>query len=388
MRNYNHPFNKLFFYFCFLISSICYSQYKINDDELRDFFSSILYLKENSSKTEKINGKLYEVVYRDPWTGNILEHKKPSIGSGFFIARGIDIYLVTAEHVARMLTSSSKVKFKGSDGQKKEFKFSDLRKDRNIPKRLNWTRHPEADVAVLHIGIFNEVIEDIRPLDYDSLERTLSAPNRFNEITILGFPLGLGLTPDTISPISLNTHPASDIVYFPRFDNDIINPFIIMDDPSVGGFSGGPAMEIRKTPNNFPMIEGQPVRFQPKIIGLVHGTLGGGFSAIVPAFQIKETLELAPKYSGEYVFYYSNGNIWSKRIYKNGLPWTVMSNFDLNGNPQEKGTLKNGEGTLYFWNENGTYAEVLTFKNGDYTGGVYVFKDKKNFKSSIKLDKN
>ncbi|MEP1488469.1 MAG: hypothetical protein ABJK28_08575 [Algibacter sp.] len=384
MRNYNNPLKKIFFTVCIFISSICYSQYKANDDELRDYFSSILYLTENSTKTEKINGKLYEVIYREPWTGKILEKKNPSIGSGFFIMRGIDIYLVTAEHVARMLTSSSAVKFKGRDGKKKEFKISDLIKGENIIKKLNWIRHPKADVAVLHLGLYNEVIGDVTPMDYGTLGRTLSAPNRFNEITILGFPLGLGLTPNSISPISLNTHSASDIVYFSRFDNGITNPFVIMDDPSVGGFSGGPAMEIRKTNNNSPKIDSKPVKFQSKIVGLVHGTLGGGFSAIVPSSQIRETLELAPKYSGEYVFYYPNGNVWSKRIYKNGLPWKVISNFDPNGTPQEKGTLKDGKGTLYVWNENGTFAELLTFKNRDYTGGVYIFKDEKSFKSLVK----
>src|SRR5690606_5408473 len=136
LRNNNNQFNKLLFTFSILISTFCYSQYKTDDDELRDYFSSILYLTENSPKTEKINGKLYEIIYRDPWTGDILENNQPGVGSGFFIIRGIDIYLVTAEHVARMLNSSSAIKFKGWDGKKKEFWISDLRKDKNIPKKL------------------------------------------------------------------------------------------------------------------------------------------------------------------------------------------------------------------------------------------------------------
>jgi hypothetical protein len=388
LKNNHQSFKKLVLFFLILFNSICYSQYRVNDDELRDYFSSVVYLSENSSKTEKINGKLYEVVYRDPWTGEIFENKKLGNGSGFFIIRGIDIYLVTAEHVARILNSSSSIKFQGSDGQKKEFIISNLRKDKTLPKKLNWTRHQTADVAVLHLGTFKEVIEDVNPINYDILERKLSVPNRFNELTILGFPLGLGITPFSISPITLNTHSASDIVYFPRFDNSVVNPFIIMDDPSIGGFSGGPVMEIRKTPDNMPKIGDEPVRLQSKVIGLVHGTLGGGFAAIVPSSQIKETLELAPKFNGEFTFYYENGNEWSKRIYKDGLPWTVISNFDPDGNPQEKGTLKNGEGILYVWNHKGTMAEILTFKKGDYSGGVYSFKDEQTMKSLIKVNKN
>lgn len=284
--------------------------------------------------------------------------------------------MITAEHVARFIKSTSQLKYLGTDGKKKEITIQNLTQSTKDLKKLDWIRHPTADIAIMHLGIFDNVIDDIVTINYEYLEDSIKAPNRFNDITILGYPLGLGITPLSISPITRNTRSASDIVYFSRFDNGIINPFIITDDPSIGGFSGGPVLEVHKSKVS-ENIQGVKSRIAPTVIGLVHGNLTqepGGFAAIVPSFQILETLKLAPKYSGEYTFYYPNGKIWSKRIYKDGLPWSVLSNYDSDGKIQDKGTLMEGEGTLYAWNEKSTYAEIIHCSKGKCSGGAYMFK--------------
>ncbi|PXX25708.1 S1C family serine protease [Arenibacter sp. ARW7G5Y1] len=371
---YPYQFLILFLFFGFF----CYSQYRINDDELRDYFSAILYLSDEATETIQINGEQYEVLYRKPWTEKIIEKKVPSLGTGFFLIRGIDIYLVTAEHVARFLKGTSKIKYLGTDGQKKEITIQALTTVKYDLKKLNWVRHPTADIAILHLGIYDNVVKDIAMFNHEYLEEFIKAPNRFNDLTIMGYPLGLGVTPLSISPITRNTRSASDIVYFDRFDNSVLNPFIITDDPSIGGFSGGPVLEIHKTEK--PMnIQGEKVGIAPKVIGLVHGNLAsntpGNFAAIVPAFQIVETLELAPKFSGKYTFYYPNGGLWSERIYKDGLPWTVLSNYNSKGKTQDKGTLHEGEGYLYAWNEKGTFAEVISCSKGKCSGGSYMYRN-------------
>ncbi|WP_282053402.1 trypsin-like peptidase domain-containing protein [Maribacter luteus] len=358
------------------LGTFCHSQYYIDDNDLRDFFSSILYLSGDAPETVQIRGEQFEVLYRKPWTDDIIEKKVTSLGTGFLIHRGLDVYLVTAEHVARFIKSSSRIKYLGTDGQKKEISLEELTLSNKYGENVNWIRHPTADIAILHLGIFDNIVKDIVTINYEYLEKSIKAPNRFNDITIIGYPLGLGVNPTTISPITRNTRTASDIVYFKRFDNGVINPFIIADDPSIGGFSGGPVLEVYKS-KTAPSIIGERTAIAPTLIGLVHGNLSnepGGFAAIVPAFQILETLKLASKYSGEYTFYYPNGKLWSKRIYKDGLPWTVLSNYDLNGKPQEKGTLKEGEGTLYDWNEEGTVAEIINCHKGNCSGGVFAVK--------------
>jgi len=369
-----------FTFIIILWSSLGHSQFINNDDDLRDYFSSVLLLSDQGLKTIQIQGEQFEVLYRKPWTDEIIENKTLQMGTGFLLSRGIDVYLVTAEHVARILKPTSQVKYKGVDGKKKEIEIQEFSSNKSYLAKLNWVRHPKADIAILHLGTFDDIIKDFVPFDYEFISETLVAPNRFNNLTIIGFPLGLGVTPTDISPITRSTRTASDIVYFRRFDNGIVNPFIILDDPSIGGFSGGPVLEIRRTPINSPKVGGQVAKIAPTLVGLVHGTIAqneGGFAAIVPGSQILETLQSAPKYNGEYTFYYPDGSLWSKRIYKDGLPWTVLSNFNRKGEPQEKGDLNEGEGTLYVWNEKSTFYEVIRCTKGKCSGGVYGFPKKK-----------
>lgn len=56
------------------------------------------------------------------------------------------------------------------------------------------------------------------------------------------------------------------------------------------------------------------------------------------------------------IFYHANGELWSERIYKNGVPFTVISNYNLYGDVVEKGTLKNGNGSLYIYKSDGSCA--------------------------------
>lgn len=380
--------NLKFFCFCGLLFfvSLCFSQYRINDDDLRDYFSAIVYVAGETLPTTVINGEEFEILYKKPWTEQITEFKTPAIGTAFFILRGLDIYLVTAEHVARFLEPSSQIKYLSVDGKKKELNVDELTPAKDDLKTLNWVRHSTADIAVLHLGTIDETVDDITAFSYRYLEDSIQAPNRLNDLTLIGYPLGLGINPLSISPITRNTRSASDVVYFNRFDNGILNPFIITDDPSIGGFSGGPVLEVHaiEKPLNFRGIES---RIAPTLVGLVHGNLSaknpGSFAAIVPSFQILEVLELAPKYNGEYTFYYPNGNIWSKRIYKDGLPWTVLSNFTSTGKPQDMGDLKNGEGVFYVWNEESTFYEVIRCSKGKCSGGTFGY-PAKNQPTTIK----
>ena len=73
--------------------------------------------------------------------------------------------------------------------------------------------------------------------------------------------------------------------------------YFITQDPSVGGFSGGPVFD-RRLPytDTGKMII---VSGKPKLVGLVHGTLpdktGGKFGAMVPGYLILETINKAKK---------------------------------------------------------------------------------------------
>lgn len=69
------------------------------------------------------------------------------------------------------------------------------------------------------------------------------------------------------------------------------------------------------------------------------------------------------KYHGMMLFYHQNGKLWSERIYSNGIPYTVVSNYNSYGSPVEKGTLKEGNGSLYIYNPNGSLLRIEEYQN-------------------------
>lgn len=70
------------------------------------------------------------------------------------------------------------------------------------------------------------------------------------------------------------------------------------------------------------------------------------------------------KHNGSNKYYYSNGQLWVDIIFKDGLEWTVIGNYTKDGKKRDGGTLKNGNGTVKYYEEDGTLREVLTFVNG------------------------
>ncbi len=362
-----------------LIVLICCFVNKIvaqnKDVDIRDLFSSIVYITDSIPVTNIVNNKEYEIVLKDPKNGKLKELKGFKLGTGFFISNDFDVYLVTAAHVAKGLSINTKLTYQSKKGNKREITIDKLIKGN--PKNINWILHPTADVAVLHVPL--DIIEtdyfenlDLGFIGKSGIMDKLEGPDRLEEITVFGFPLGLGVSFSSIAPVTKNLRPASDIIYLPRFDNKVLNPFFLLDDPSISGFSGGPVMRVfsvKKT--EFRPESG----VQPTITGLVHGTINdktGGFAAIVPGIKIIETIDLAPSFNGKHVFKYPNGSIWSEIIYKNGIPWEVLSNFGPDGKPQDKGSLKNGNGERYIYNEEGEKKWVLFYKNGRYTGNAGV----------------
>lgn len=73
-------------------------------------------------------------------------------------------------------------------------------------------------------------------------------------------------------------------------------------------------------------------------------------------------------------WYYDNGQIDKEVMYRFseihkplGLRWEVLSSYDRNGNPRDKGTLKNGNGTWINYDANNE-PTVTTYKNGVSVG--------------------
>jgi hypothetical protein len=100
----------------------------------------------------------------------------------------------------------------------------------------------------------------------------------------MGYPLGLGAT-GYVSPLSLETRAASGFITMSRFDNGKLADFILLQDPSIGGLSGGPVFDLGKS-----YLTGERKMISRQgwtLVGLVHGVIsdqsGGKFTAVVPS---------------------------------------------------------------------------------------------------------
>ena len=101
------------------------------------------------------------------------------------------------------------------------------------------------------------------------------------------------------------------------------------------------------------------------------GILNGRFRKFYPNGVLKEELIAKNgKFEGTAKHYYSNGKLWTERIYKDGEIWTVLSNYDSNGKSRESGNLKNGNGTLFLYNDDGRLREVITYINGKIISNI------------------
>lgn len=221
------------------------------------------------------------------------------LGTGFLVQLPGGLYLVTAEHVVSGLVADQKVTY-GAEGD--VVRTVDLR-DLSGGKPPAWVLHGGADVAVLSLAGPPEVMKVLsaRALQPPHLINKLEAPSRERTLTTLGFPLGLGgiaLGPDgRISPLSRESHAASGLLTLARFDTKKPSTFFVLDNPSIGGFSGAPVFMLSGT-----VVSQGGIGFTPPVsfcMGLVHGTIGdstgGKMAAVVPVVFITETLEKAMK---------------------------------------------------------------------------------------------
>ncbi len=155
---------------------------------------------------------------------------------------------------------------------------------------------------------------------------------------------------------------------------------IIIDSPTFFGNSGGPVFEIIETWNSkefkligivteyIPYIE----NWENKSNGAINvQTMNSGYSIVTSidfANNLMKRFDIQRIQINEstcnYTYYHTNGEIWSEIYFKNGLFWTVISNFNSNGDKVEKGTLKDGNGTRYIYNDEGVLLYIETFKNG------------------------
>lgn len=221
----------------------------------------------------------------------ILNGKPTSIvGTGTFVSKGNQLFIVTAGHVAKAIDNKGYVILKGHGDQALKLRITDFLSGNAVV----WKIHPDADVAVLELKpnklIFEKGYLNQRFLPHTIFFETLASINRETILTTFGFPLGLGAE-GFFSPLTYRTFPSSGLITLARFDNGKPSTFILLENPSTGGYSGGPVFDLGKIETgSLEMTSGQGTI----CYGIIHGTIsdetGGKIAAITPSYYVLSLL--------------------------------------------------------------------------------------------------
>ncbi len=262
----------------------------IGAENIDEVFQTVAYLKgKDEVQTIIIDGTKYEIWLRAAGETKPYPYKKAFSGTGFFVRTDRHLYLITAEHVVKNLKYPVEVTVCGPEGKPLTCDMKDLTESGN---EQSWFFHSEADVALLPLDLsekFEGIIKVLEPSFFQTNEDEYGQ-YRNRELTTIGFPLNLGLS-GNFSPITKSSKVASNLFRHRRADKNIETTFLILDDPSVQGFSGAPVYALSKL-----KLRDVTFRIGPFIcVGLVHGSIsdntGGKFAAIVPGYFIIQTIE-------------------------------------------------------------------------------------------------
>jgi hypothetical protein len=209
--------------------------------------------------------------------------REVKFGTGFLLVREGRPCLVTASHVARDLGRDFTMVMAGEKGSPV----------RRALKGVRWTVSPTADAAFT--GLPSGGREEnrwmlLRAMPSEVLTARPLPPSREVTLVAYGYPLGLGVR-DSVSPLSFESRAASGFITLERFDTHEDATFILLQNPSISGLSGGPVFDVGR-----PLVEGGKIvpRDGLSLVGLVSGVIwdktGGKIAMIVPATEIARLL--------------------------------------------------------------------------------------------------
>lgn len=209
---------------------------------------------------------------------------KEEIGTAIFIQKNNEPYLLTASHVVKNLNDLTYVVLSDEKG-------IPLKVPLNIMiGNAAFVFHNTADLAKVKIILNTENAKYLqkRCFPYDQIDVSDNSISKDVELTIIGFPLGLGAIGSKFSPLSYRTYMSAPVITLPRFDNNVNCDFVILELPATGGYSGGPVFDLGY------QISGALTSTKENTIlhGIVHGAIsdqtGGKLAAITPCKYLKD----------------------------------------------------------------------------------------------------
>ena len=190
------------------------------------------------------------------------------IGTGTFIAKDGKFYILTAEHVICDAVKAEYIILCDSNMKPRKIDLIQLNSN------CNWKVHPIADMAVLEINSATNTWIKTRSFPYDHCEVSMFGLNRDTEVTTVGFPCGLGVK-NIFAPLTFRSFPASEVIQLNRLDRKtIITNVFLLEEPSIGGYSGGPVFDLAyKVDYNV-----KQTKDKTRLYGIMHGYIGNGVS--------------------------------------------------------------------------------------------------------------
>ena len=123
------------------------------------------------------------------------------IGTAIFIEKDNNAFLLTASHVVANINAQTYVLLSDANGTPTRVDLSALLGG------ATFVNHPIADLAKVQINVTanNQTYIKNRCFPYQQIETNTITLSKDLELTSIGFPLGLGSTGNTFSPLTFRT---------------------------------------------------------------------------------------------------------------------------------------------------------------------------------------
>jgi S1-C subfamily serine protease len=211
---------------------------------------------------------------------------RETVGTGIFVVKDENQpFILTATHVAKSCTAATQVVISDAASKGQSFPLT------HFNAALAWKHHPVADVSVLPVVPHSSVVPHLsgRFFPAAQLEFGTAPPSRDAYLTAVGFPHGLGAV-GHFSPFTFRSHASSALITLPRFDTNTPSDFFTLENPSVGGYSGGPVFDL-----GYIVVGAMTTTTGPtKCLGIMHGTIaddtGGKIAAVTPCSYVAALL--------------------------------------------------------------------------------------------------
>lgn len=207
-----------------------------------------------------------------------------TVGTGSFIAKNNKVYLLAAAHISRDTNNNSYIVL--SDNQSNPIKIQLS----NLTNNSAWKEHPIADMSLIEIEANKyPLVFQNRCFPFEQINNSFVCASRDDELTSIGFPHGLGIK-GKFSPLTFRSYASSAFLTLLRSDTKTPSDFFCLENPSVGGYSGGPVFDM-----GYEKMGCATATKEKTILhGIIHGTMsdntGGKIALITPMFYIKDLI--------------------------------------------------------------------------------------------------